>query len=55
MPKQTLEELDAALQQAGFPSLAEMRRQGFTEEQIQTLLAARNPSPPARPRKPNGN
>ena len=36
MAKRTLEELDAVLQQAGLPSLADLRRKDFTEEQIQS-------------------
>jgi hypothetical protein len=46
MGKRTLEELDAVLQQAGLPNLADLRREGFTEEQIQKLLAGWKPTPP---------
>jgi len=47
MPKRTLEELDAVLQQAGLPSLAALRRDGFTEEQIQKVLTGSKPTPPS--------
>ena len=54
MAKRTLEELDAVLQQAGLPSLADLRREGFTEEQIQKFLDGRKPTPPPpMPRKPD--
>ena len=43
MAERTLKELDAALQQAGLPSLADLRREGFTEGQIQTFLAGSKP------------
>jgi hypothetical protein len=49
-----LEELDAVLQQAGLPHLADLRREGFTEEQIQKLLAGWKPTPPPpKPRNPD--
>ena len=44
MAESTLEELDAALQQAGLPSLADLRREGFTEEQIQKFLTGSKPT-----------
>ncbi len=46
MTKRTLEELDAVLRQAGLPSLADLRRKGFTEEDIQKLLTGGKPTPP---------
>jgi hypothetical protein len=52
MAKRTLEELDAVLRQAGLPGLADLRRQGFTEVQIQKLLNGSKPTPPPpKPRK----
>jgi hypothetical protein len=52
MAKRTLEELDAVLQQAGLPSLADLRREGVTEEQIQKLLYGWKPPPPM-PQEPD--
>ena len=49
MAESTLDELDAALQQAGLPSLADLRREGFTEEQIQKFLTGSKPTH-SRPR-----
>ena len=54
MAESTLDELDAALQQAGLPSLADLRREGFNEEEIQQLLTGWKPTPPPpKPRKLN--
>jgi hypothetical protein len=54
MAKRTLEELDAVLQQAGLPSLVDLRREGFTEEEIQKFFNGWKPMPPSpKPRRPD--